>query len=198
MATNEHLPVLTAEVLAHLLKVESGIFVDATFGRGGHSRALLQALSGESNVIALDRDQAAVAEARTLASVDARFEIHHAAFSKLEQILGASMGRVSGVLMDLGVSSPQLDDARRGFSFLQPGPLDMRMDVSQALTAATWLNQAGEEEIADTLYQYGEERRSRAIARAIVEARPLEGARIRQLRVHRQAQSHQAAHQAAH
>lgn len=151
-----------------------GIYVDATFGRGGHSRAILAHLGLGGLLLAIDRDPEAVAAARLLAAEDARLRIEHARFSCLSELVckHGLEGRVDGVLLDLGVSSPQLDTPERGFGFLRDGPLDMRMN-SQSDTpgVATWLASADEREIARVLYEYGEERYARRIARAIVRAR---------------------------
>ncbi len=154
--------------------VEPVVFVDATFGRGGHSRALLGELSPDARLIAIDRDLEAVAVAQELASVDSRVTACHGRFSDISGILAdLGLAAVQGVILDLGVSSPQLNEAHRGFSFLRDGPLDMRMDQSAELTAAKWLNQAEESEIANVLKRLGEERHARRIAKAIVAARPL-------------------------
>lgn len=172
-----HVSVLLAESIAGLAIKESGIYVDATFGRGGHSRAILERLGPKGRLVAIDLDPAAitVAKEEPLLS-DPRFEIEHASFSSLEAVVSKRgwLGGVDGVLLDLGVSSPQLDDPQRGFSFLRDGPLDMRMDPSQGLDAATWINEATAVEIANVLYQYGEERLSRRIAKVIVQAREIE------------------------
>jgi 16S rRNA (cytosine1402-N4)-methyltransferase len=144
--------------------------VDCTFGRGGHSRAILARLDASGRLIALDRDPDAVAAAAVLA--DRRFTIRHASFARLGEVLRAeALAQVDGILMDLGVSSPQLDDPMRGFSFRQDGPLDMRMDTSRGMTAEEWLASAAEDEIKEVISTYGEERFARAIARAIVAAR---------------------------
>lgn len=156
-----------------LITDPAGFYVDGTFGRGGHARRILAALEQDGRLLAIDRDPQAVLAARALEQTDRRFVIEHGAFSRLADFVEARgmSGRVDGVLLDLGVSSPQLDEAERGFSFLQDGPLDMRMDPREGESAATWLAQAGETEIADVLYHFGEERHSRRIARAIVKAR---------------------------
>jgi 16S rRNA (cytosine1402-N4)-methyltransferase len=179
----EHVPVLLQEVLTHLVGSsraseradgESGIFVDATFGRGGHSRKLLERLSAQGQLLGLDRDPEALAEAQRLAGQDPRFSFCQARFSELQDVLrDQQIEGVRGVLMDVGVSSPQLDRPERGFSFTAQGPLDMRMNPEEGSSAAEWLNQADEAEIAQVLWMYGEERQSRRIARAIVAARPL-------------------------
>lgn len=168
-----HEPVLLQEVIEHLNINADGNYVDATFGRGGHSRAILENLGPQGRLIALDRDLDAVAVAKERFADEPRFEIFHAAFSELKTVLTDLnlAGKVSGILLDLGVSSPQLEDVARGFSFSKEGPLDMRMDKTQKQTAATWLNKAREEEIADVIKTYGEERYARRIAKAIVTER---------------------------
>jgi 16S rRNA (cytosine1402-N4)-methyltransferase len=166
-----HLPVMTAEVLEHLRPARGGLFVDCTVGLGGHARALLEA--GATRVIGLDRDLDALAHARqTLAPWSDRVELVHADYRALEQVLDdRQLGPVDGALADLGVSSLQFDGPGRGFSFQRDEPLDMRMDRSGGDTAADLLARASEREIADAIFQYGEERFSRRIARAIVDAR---------------------------
>jgi 16S rRNA (cytosine1402-N4)-methyltransferase len=164
-----HLPVLAAECL-HALNIRpGGTYVDCTFGRGGHTHALLQHLDNNGRVFAFDQDPQAIAAAHALA--DARLYMIHANFAELGRHLEAHCSQVDGFLFDLGVSSPQLDDAERGFSFMRDGLLDMRMNPHQGISAATWLAHAKDSEIADVLYQYGDERYSRRIARAIVAAR---------------------------
>ena len=168
--TGGHVSVLLEGAVAALAPRPDGIYVDATFGRGGHSRAILAALGPDGRLIALDRDPLAVAEAANWD--DPRFAIVHATFSGLEEVLDErGIESVDGVLFDLGVSSPQLDEAERGFSFRFDAPLDMRMDTSRGMTAAEWLNQAPEEEIAHIVRDYGEERFARQVARALVKAR---------------------------
>lgn len=168
--SGEHVSVLLEEAVAALNLRDDGIYVDATFGRGGHSRAILARLGPRGGLIALDRDPAAVAVGRAMD--DARFRMIHAPFSAVDAaIRAAGMAEVDGVLFDLGVSSPQLDEAERGFSFRFDAPLDMRMDTSRGMTAAEWLNQAPVEEIARVVRDYGEERFARQVARAIAEAR---------------------------
>lgn len=150
-----------------------GTYVDATFGRGGHSREILSALGPQGRLLALDRDPDAVREGRALAGADARFEIQQERFGALRRILEERgvMGAVDGIVFDLGVSSPQLDSAERGFSFQQPGPLDMRMDPSAGESAADWLNAAEERDIARVLRDLGEEPAARKVARSICERR---------------------------
>ena len=170
-----HIPVLLHEALDALCIRSDGIYLDCTFGRGGHSRAILASLDEGGRLIGFDRDPSAVAAARDLAKKDSRFEIVHTAFSELESALDSiAIARVHGILMDLGVSSPQLDQAERGFSFQADGPLDMRMDPTSGQSAADWIARADTDEIADVLWDLGEERFSRKIARAIAEARKVE------------------------
>ncbi|MEO8224874.1 MAG: 16S rRNA (cytosine(1402)-N(4))-methyltransferase RsmH [Gammaproteobacteria bacterium] len=150
-----------------------GFYVDGTFGRGGHSRAILGALGPTGQLLALDRDPDAVAAAQALQAEDARFRSVHSAYSALGEVLLAAgvMGRVDGILLDVGVSSPQLENPARGFAFRLEGPLDMRMDPGSGVSAADWLNAADEAGIASVLWRFGEERAARRIARAIVTAR---------------------------
>ena len=154
---------------------EPQIYIDGTFGRGGHSRAILKKLPANARLIAFDRDPEAIAVANALQTEDERLEPKHSAFGEMSAVLGdmGLMGRVDGLLLDLGVSSPQLDDAERGFSFMRDGPLDMRMDTTQGISAAQWINSASETEIADVLYRYGEERHSRRMARRVVAERTI-------------------------
>ena len=168
-----HAPVLLEESLEALAIREDGIYVDCTFGRGGHSAAILARLGERGRLIALDRDADAVTSASERIGKDPRFVIEHASFDRLAEIAARHgiAGKVDGVLLDLGVSSPQLDDARRGFSFMNDGPLDMRMDVGSGMSAAEWLGDASEREIRDVLRTYGEERFAGRIAHAIVQAR---------------------------
>ncbi|WP_255556585.1 16S rRNA (cytosine(1402)-N(4))-methyltransferase RsmH [Methylococcus sp. Mc7] len=173
-AEGGHLPVMLSEVLEALAIRPEGIYVDCTFGRGGHSRAILERLGAEGRLLAIDRDLEAVAAAGASGLPgDARFAIEHGRFSEIGRIVGERgwTGRVDGILMDLGVSSPQLDDARRGFSFLRAGPLDMRMDPSQKTSAAEWLAEVSERELTRVLREYGEERFAGRIARAVAEER---------------------------
>lgn len=168
----QHRPVLLEETLAALDIRPDGSYLDATFGRGGHSRAILARLGPSGRLLALDRDAEAVRFGQTWQ--EPRFHIVHAAFGTLAQTAHAhGMFAADGVLFDLGVSSPQLDSPRRGFSFRQDAPLDMRMDASRGPTAAEWLNDADEEEIARVVREYGEERFAKSVARAIVAARAL-------------------------
>ncbi|MFT4021439.1 MAG: 16S rRNA (cytosine(1402)-N(4))-methyltransferase RsmH [Acinetobacter sp.] len=164
-----HISVLLTETIDALLaNRHTGIYIDATFGRGGHSRLLLSKLDAHSQVFAFDKDPQALAVANELAAQDPRFHIIHASFAELKQQLeNIGITQVDGVMADLGVSSPQLDQAERGFSFMHNGPLDMRMDNSQGATAREWLLQIEEEALANIIFKYGEERYSRRIAKAI-------------------------------
>lgn len=166
-----HEPVLTREVVDLLQPARGGLFVDCTVGLGGHARALLDA--GASQLVGLDRDADALGHAQAaLASFGDRVELVHADFRDLAGVLDRrAIGTVDGILADLGVSSMQLDDPARGFSFRADEPLDMRMDRSTGETAAAWLRRVPEHELADTIYAFGEERFSRRIARALVAAR---------------------------
>ncbi|PPD49077.1 MAG: 16S rRNA (cytosine(1402)-N(4))-methyltransferase [Methylobacter sp.] len=167
----EHLPVMLAEALEQLAIKENGLYLDCTFGRGGHSQGILGRLGKSGRLLALDRDPDAIASvyARQLQS-DKRFRLIHSCFSGLKDIATSEqiLGQVDGILIDLGVSSPQLDNPERGFSFLHDGPLDMRMDCSVGISAAQWLAKVDEQELVDVLFDYGEEKFARRIARAIV------------------------------
>jgi 16S rRNA (cytosine1402-N4)-methyltransferase len=169
----EHHSVLLRPSLEALRIDPAGTYMDGTFGRGGHSSSILAALGDRGRLIAIDRDPDAVAYGRTYFADDSRFSIVHGSFAMLAEVaqLAGVKGRVDGVLLDLGVSSPQLDQAERGFSFGKQGPLDMRMDPTQGETAAQWLARAEAGEIAAVLKEYGEERHAKRIARAIVAAR---------------------------
>ncbi len=165
-----HIPVLLTEALDALAVRPNGVYVDGTFGRGGHSRALLERLGEDGRLIALDRDPAAISAGEAI--TDKRFTLVHARFAELADVLEQlGVTAVDGVLLDIGVSSPQLDDASRGMSFRQNAPLDMRMDTSRGETAAQWLARAEEADIREVIRDYGEERFASAIAKAIVAAR---------------------------
>ncbi len=168
-----HLPVMLGPVLEGLAIEPAGVYVDGTFGRGGHSQAILDRLGSTGRLIGFDKDPVACGHAWQQWGKDARFEIQRGSFAQMSQALAERdlLGRVNGILLDLGVSSPQLDNAERGFSFQHDGPLDMRMDPEQGESVAAWLAKASVEDIARVLWQYGEERFSRRIAAAIVEAR---------------------------
>ena len=167
-----HISVLLHETVDGVLAGrDTGIYVDATFGRGGHTRLLLSKLDQNARVYAFDKDPQALEVAAQLEQEDSRFRIIHASFADIQaELARIDITEVDGIMADLGVSSPQLDQAERGFSFMQDGPLDMRMDNSQGLTAAQWLLEIEEEKLANIIYQYGEERYSRRIARAIKQA----------------------------
>ncbi len=173
MSEIKHTPVLLQEAIDALAIKPDGIYIDCTFGRGGHSEAILQQLDTTGRLLAIDKDEMAVNYAHEKFSKDPRFIIARGSFAELKNIVIANnlLGKIDGILLDLGVSSPQLEEAVRGFSFMNDGPLDMRMDQRQSLDAATWLANASEQEIANVLYQYGEERFSRRLAKAIVSAR---------------------------
>jgi 16S rRNA (cytosine1402-N4)-methyltransferase len=168
-----HETVLLREAVEALVTARDGVYVDGTFGRGGHAQRILDGLAADGRLVAFDRDPAAVEFARQRFAADSRFTIIHDSFASLATVAQERgwVGRIDGLLLDLGVSSPQLDDPQRGFSFSVDGPLDMRMDSSDGQTAASWLATADEAEIADVLHRFGEERFARRIARAIVERR---------------------------
>lgn len=167
-----HAPVMLRETLAELLPRPGGLYVDVTLGRGGHAEAILAASSPNGLLIAIDRDPSAIAEtAPRLARFGERVRLRHGTFADLRAILAAEgVDRVDGLLADLGVSSPQLDDPQRGFSFRAEGPLDMRMDPTGGETAAERIRRLSERELAEAIHRYGEERRARAIARSIKRA----------------------------
>jgi 16S rRNA (cytosine1402-N4)-methyltransferase len=166
----QHIPVMREAVLAGLALRPDGRYLDGTFGRGGHARAMLDRLDANGRWVLMDRDPQAIAHARREFGGDARVTIRHANFAEMADWDAARAG-LDGVLLDLGVSSPQLDDAARGFSFQSDAPLDMRMDPTTGMSAADFLANADEHEIADVLFRYGEERMSRRIARAVVARR---------------------------
>ena len=177
MAGNSlHETVLKNEAISALNIIPGGVIIDVTFGRGGHSKAILKQLGTEGRLLAIDRDPEAIDEAVQLQQQDVRLEVAHAPFSQLGELAVSKniQGKVSGVLFDLGVSSPQLDTAERGFSFMKEGPLDMRMNPLDGNSASHWINSAPEKEIANVLFKFGEERFSRRIARRIVRERDLE------------------------
>jgi 16S rRNA (cytosine1402-N4)-methyltransferase len=167
-----HQTVLLREAVDALVTLPDGIYVDGTFGRGGHTRYLLQCLDDNGRVLGVDKDLAAQAAAHELAASESRFEFFHGSFAQLpHQLHQMGIDAVDGILLDLGVSSPQLDNGERGFSFMHDGPLDMRMDTSRGETAAQWLSHADLQDIAGVLKEYGEERFARRIAAAIIAAR---------------------------
>lgn len=169
----EHAPVLHAKVLQYMDIKPDGYYVDGTFGRGGHACSILAQLGENGRLVIMDKDPEAIKQARLLLGADSRVTILHDDFENLsDHIASLNLSQqIDGVLLDLGVSSPQLDDAERGFSFQRNGPLDMRMNPEQGQSASEWLAQAEESEIARVLWEYGEERGSRRIAKRIIEAR---------------------------
>ncbi len=176
MMKRPHEPVMTAEVLVGLAIIKNGYYIDATFGRGGHSQKILESLGPEGRLLAIDQDPSAIVAAQFEPFVnDARFQIEFSNFAEIDKIAKTKgwTGKVNGIVLDLGVSSPQLDDPLRGFSFMQTGPLDMRMNPQGGKDAASWLNQAPEREIAKVIKEFGEERFASKIAAAIVQARSL-------------------------
>jgi 16S rRNA (cytosine1402-N4)-methyltransferase len=172
MTHGDHLPVLLRETIEALAVRPSGVYVDGTFGRGGHSRAILSALDDSGRVVALDRDPDAEASAQR--EPDPRFTFSRSWFSELPAVLaGIGISRVDGVVLDLGLSSPQIDVPQRGFSFQHDGPLDMRMDPSRGESAAGFIERADVRELTEVIRDYGEERFAQSVARAIVAARSL-------------------------
>ncbi len=173
MNAEQHIPVLLDEAIEALVTRAGGHYVDGTFGRGGHSRALVARLNEQGRLLALDKDPRAIDAGRKRLGTDDRVTFVQGSFAELEQWIldwGVEEG-VDGILLDLGVSSPQLDDPERGFSFREDGPLDMRMDPTRGVSAAEWLSEAPEREISRVLWEFGEERHARRIARKIVKAR---------------------------
>ncbi|MFI3122573.1 MAG: 16S rRNA (cytosine(1402)-N(4))-methyltransferase RsmH [Methylococcales bacterium] len=169
-----HLSVMLEEALHHMKLKLDGVYIDGTFGRGGHSKRILESLGENGRLIAFDRDETAInCEHAQQLSQDSRFQLIHAPFSEMEKIVTELElnGKIDGILLDLGVSSPQLDDETRGFSFMNDGILDMRMDCSQGLSAAEWLAQIDEKTLTHVLFDFGEERFARRIANAIVTTR---------------------------
>ncbi|MDG2174993.1 MAG: 16S rRNA (cytosine(1402)-N(4))-methyltransferase RsmH [Gammaproteobacteria bacterium] len=168
-----HQSVLLQEAVDALVTDKDGFYIDGTFGRGGHSRLILDRLSEHGKLLVVDKDIEAIEAAGSLQEQDERVIVAHRSFADIAEITGmhGAIGQVAGVLLDLGVSSPQLDAAERGFSFSRSGPLDMRMDTSKGMTAGEWVNETGEVELARVFFEYGEERFSRRIARAIVKER---------------------------
>ncbi len=169
-----HLSVMLEEALHHLAIKPNGVYIDGTFGRGGHSQRIVEALDENGRLVAFDRDETAInCERAQKLSQDSRFKLIHAPFSEMENVITElNLNRkIDGILLDLGVSSPQLDDETRGFSFMNDGALDMRMDITQGLSAAQWLSQIDEKTLVQVLFDYGEERFARRIANAIVTTR---------------------------
>ncbi|ALZ85859.1 ribosomal RNA small subunit methyltransferase H [Pseudomonas oryzihabitans] len=171
-----HVSVLLDEAVQALAIQPAGRYLDGTFGRGGHSRAVLRLLGEEGRLLGFDKDPQAIAAGQALAVEDSRFEIVQRSFAELgdELVSRGWSGQVDGVLLDLGVSSPQLDDPERGFSFMQDGPLDMRMDPSRGQSAAAWIASATEADIAQVFKEFGEERFAKRMARAVVQRREVQ------------------------
>jgi 16S rRNA (cytosine1402-N4)-methyltransferase len=169
-----HIPVFLEESINGLAIKKEGVYIDATFGRGGHSQAILEKLGPKGQLIAVDKDPEAVAYANIILKDDPRFVIVQGTFANLNAIASqyGIVGKVDGILLDLGISSPQLE-SQRGFSFLNEGPLDMRMDLNQRLNASQWINEAKEEEMVKVLFEFGEERFAKKIVKAIVKNRQL-------------------------
>ncbi|WP_295798847.1 16S rRNA (cytosine(1402)-N(4))-methyltransferase RsmH [uncultured Microbulbifer sp.] len=171
MSQELHRSVLLREAVDALVVDPAGFYIDGTFGRGGHSALVLEKLSPEGRLLAVDKDPQAIAYAGERFAGEPRFQIWHGSFADMDQAAASMAGQVDGILLDLGVSSPQLDQAERGFSFLHDGPLDMRMDTSRGMSAADWVNSESEAELARVFKEYGEERFARRMAGAIVRRR---------------------------
>ncbi|GAB2191331.1 16S rRNA (cytosine(1402)-N(4))-methyltransferase RsmH [Sessilibacter sp. MAH1] len=170
--SQEHYSVLLKEAVEALVITDDGYYVDGTYGRGGHSEQILSRLNSQGHLLAIDKDPQAITDARKF-SEDKRFEIAHASFAEMQPLLAerSKVGEVQGVLLDLGVSSPQLDQAERGFSFTHDGPLDMRMNTTSGMSASDWVNSASEQDMVWVFKTYGEERFAKRIARAIAQRR---------------------------
>ncbi|QFT55975.1 16S rRNA (cytosine(1402)-N(4))-methyltransferase RsmH [Microbulbifer sp. THAF38] len=171
MSQELHRSVLLREAVDALVTDPEGFYVDGTFGRGGHSAAILEQLGPKGQLLAVDKDPQAIDYAQQRFAGESRFSIWHGSFADMDLAVGERTGSVNGILLDLGVSSPQLDQAERGFSFMQDGPLDMRMDTSRGISAAQWVNSEAEDEMARVFKEYGEERFARRMAAAIVRRR---------------------------
>ncbi|WP_444896366.1 16S rRNA (cytosine(1402)-N(4))-methyltransferase RsmH [Microbulbifer sp. SSSA005] len=171
MSQELHRSVLLREAVDALVTEPDGFYIDGTFGRGGHSASILEHLGPNGQLVGVDKDPQAVEFAEQRFSDESRFSIWHGSFADMDKAAGQAAGKVSGILLDLGVSSPQLDQAERGFSFMQDGPLDMRMDTSRGISAAEWVNTEAEAEMARVFKEYGEERFARRMAAAIVKRR---------------------------
>ncbi|WP_444925698.1 16S rRNA (cytosine(1402)-N(4))-methyltransferase RsmH [Microbulbifer sp. TRSA002] len=171
MSQELHRSVLLREAVDALVTEPDGFYIDGTFGRGGHSASILEHLGPNGQLVGVDKDPQAVEFAEQRFAGESRFSIWHGSFADMDKAAGQAAGKVSGILLDLGVSSPQLDQAERGFSFMQDGPLDMRMDTSRGISAAEWVNTEVEAEMARVFKEYGEERFARRMAAAIVKRR---------------------------
>ncbi|WP_160152820.1 16S rRNA (cytosine(1402)-N(4))-methyltransferase RsmH [Microbulbifer sp. ALW1] len=171
MSQDLHRSVLLREAVDALVVDPEGFYIDGTFGRGGHSALVLERLGESGHLLAVDKDPQAIAFANSRFAGEKRFEIWHGSFADMDQAAGEMAGKVTGILLDLGVSSPQLDQPERGFSFMQDGPLDMRMDTSRGISAADWVNTESEAELVRVFKEYGEERFARRMAGAIIRRR---------------------------
>ncbi|WP_444930033.1 16S rRNA (cytosine(1402)-N(4))-methyltransferase RsmH [Microbulbifer sp. SSSA002] len=171
MSQELHRSVLLREAVDALVTELDGFYIDGTFGRGGHSASILERLGPKGQLVGVDKDPQAIEFAEQRFAGESRFSIWHGSFADMDKAAGQAAGKVSGILLDLGVSSPQLDQAERGFSFMQDGPLDMRMDTSRGISAAEWVNTEAEAEMARVFKEYGEERFARRMAAAIVKRR---------------------------
>ncbi|HEY8570086.1 16S rRNA (cytosine(1402)-N(4))-methyltransferase RsmH [Microbulbifer sp.] len=171
MSQELHRSVLLREAVDALVVDPDGFYIDGTFGRGGHSALVLEQLGEAGRLLAVDKDPQAIEFARSRFGGESRFQIWHGSFADMDQAAAGMAGQVTGILLDLGVSSPQLDQPERGFSFMQDGPLDMRMDTSRGISAADWVNGESETELARVFKEYGEERFARRMAAAIVRRR---------------------------
>jgi 16S rRNA (cytosine1402-N4)-methyltransferase len=173
MGDQPHITVLLDEAVDALVADASGFYIDGTFGRGGHSERILERLDAQGQLLAIDKDANAIEVANARFADDSRFAIAHTSFAELSRLVGERdrVGKVDGILLDLGVSSPQLDEPERGFSFLNDGPLDMRMDQTRGISAADWINSATEAELARVMKEYGEERFAKRMANAVVRER---------------------------
>ncbi|WP_444943707.1 16S rRNA (cytosine(1402)-N(4))-methyltransferase RsmH [Microbulbifer sp. ZKSA006] len=171
MSQELHRSVLLREAVDALVTEPDGFYIDGTFGRGGHSASILERLGPKGQLVGVDKDPQAIEFAEQRFAGESRFSIWHGSFADMDKAAGQAAGKVSGILLDLGVSSPQLDQAERGFSFMQDGPLDMRMDTSRGISAAEWVNTEAEAEMARVFKAYGEERFARRMAAAIVKRR---------------------------
>lgn len=176
MSNSAHIAVLLDEAVEAVVTRDTGFYIDCTYGRGGHSEKIMQRLVSDGCLLAIDKDESAIANARERFAGESRFEIVHSSFANLQTLVEArnQVGKVTGILLDLGVSSPQLNEAERGFSFLHDGPLDMRMDQSQGVSAAEWVNRVSFEDMARVFKEFGEERFAKRMARAVIRERGLE------------------------
>jgi len=167
-----HIPVMEKELITGLNIKSNGSYIDATFGRGGHTRAILEKLGPDGRVLVIDKDPDAILAAKKLQVEDPRISIYHGSYTNMQQFSETEkvFGKIDGIILDLGLSSPQLDEANRGFSFMKDGPLDMRMDPTSGVSAADWLKNANSDEIASVLKVYGEEKHAKLIANAICRA----------------------------